>query len=236
MSEKGLHPWEQILRRVAGNPDPRVPSVDERRRAFKLVAELVLHYADVPLPDSAHLRRLRGEHDSWRLARAIVLERAERRWGRDALPAFCDDCRHLSRLPWLFDPAGLRNALTEIDKACRRLERAKAKFENRYAAEAIGRALAELEAFRAPMAEHLDEIGFRRATKKWVAYEVAQFAAEVFERWIGGELHARRDPAALGDAAPGPGFPQFVQDLFEELEIDAHWERPVTEAVKRRAP
>lgn len=134
---------------------------------------------------------------------------------------------------WTHDPPNLKVAVSEIDAARNGLEKARQRSRSRNAIEAIERAIAELAAYREPMAEHLREIDYRRANKNWAAYEIAKLACNIFERWIGGEIHARRDPNALGDAEPGAGFPTFVKNLLDELAVEAHWERPTLAAVEQ---
>lgn len=233
-SEDAQTDWEAMLKWVAENPDPRIPPQEVQNILFAQVAKLILRWAEAPSLDTAIAKYMRKRGSNDRAIVVNILERFRRRWGNSTEESgqFLSDCRLLARITWSHDPSKLREAVTEIEAAQRGLEEAKRSSGSRYAVEAIERALSELISYREPMAQHLAEIGYKRATKNWAAYEIARLACDVFERWIGGDIHARRNPGAPGDAEPGAGFPSFVSDLFGKLEVDAHWERPVKAAVK----
>lgn len=68
------------------------------------------------------------------------------------------------------------------------------------------------------------------------ARQVALLAAHVYVSWTGEEIHSRTVSIHQSNdedkLAPGVGFPTFVAELFEILEIDLDWRSPTHCAVR----
>ena len=242
-SEDAQTDWEAMLKWVAENPDPRIPLQEDQNILFAQVAKLILRWAEAPNLDTATAKYMRKRGSNDRAIVVNILERCRRKWGNDTdrQGRFLADCRLLASTNWNYDPAGLKVEVEDLDRAIKMLEKIRDGSKNKFVLDNINRTLNDLKLRRSPLEEYLKSINFKSKAKAWPAYYSASLACEIYERWIGLDVHHKRVGAAppefeeAGDNkynGPGEGFPKFVHELFQILEFDTGWEEPTKAAVK----
>lgn len=174
---------------------------------------------------------------------ANILERFRLKWGNntDRQGEFLADCRLLASTTWNYNPAGLKAEINDLYRAVKMLAKINEGAETNSVLDNINHTLNNLKLRQSPFEEYLKSINFKRNSKAWPAYYAASLACEIYERWIGLDVHHKRAGDAPPDVeemdddkynGPGEGFPRFVHELFQILEFDTGWEEPTKAAVK----